>query len=538
MSESGEEKPESDTTEEKKGNAPTHAVEDYTPDTYTYSKPFVKRILAIMVQDPTLLASHRRILRAEYFEDVHQRVLANLILSHFDEHSSTPDWGVLDNYVKSHIAENPNYGGSAILEKLARNIFELAVLGQVGHIKAEIVIFGRHQALKRMYIEGYARLGQPDAFDTALEHVLQAVAVGQDADKCGTVVFTPDAIKARSIWRKNFKVRRVPTGLAELDERLDGGGGGGEVLMLVAPTNSGKSTLAVNIAVGAVEARRKALYYTFEQSANKIGTKMDCKVTGKNTSWLRAHNFEDVSAVPAMARFIQNYEHNMVVEWFEPDTHTINDIRMNLSVWKSKGFIPDVIIIDSPDYMVPAVPIRDEWQALGNIYNAIFTLASELDIPIWVTSDTKQSAYGKAQTSVKDIGNSYKKARKVDVIIAVGATEQEHAAGFIRLYLAKVRDGGSKGHPILVNMNWATSSWTTAVTPEEMLDRVKEFKEAQDKLDGLNHADEAIIGAGWKSPTEEAEEDAKKAKAAAKAAKRLEKQAAKPPNKEEEVGTN
>ena len=89
----------------------------------------------------------------------------------------------------------------------------------------------------------------------------------------------------------------------------------------------------------------------------------------------------------------------------------------------------------------------------------------------------------------------------------------------IRLYLAKVRDGGSKGQPVLVNMNWATSSWTTALTSEEMKGRVEEFKKAQEAAEdkeeeeahkkGEEVAKKAEVP-GWKTPAEEAAAEKKR----------------------------
>jgi circadian clock protein KaiC len=69
----------------------------------------------------------------------------------------------------------------------------------------------------------------------------------------------------------NFKPERVKTGTSGLDTMLGGGVWRGSSSLLIGPTGSGKTTMALQFALGGAMAGEPALYVNFQENPNQLG---------------------------------------------------------------------------------------------------------------------------------------------------------------------------------------------------------------------------------------------------------------------------
>lgn len=450
----------------------------YEYETYSYTNDTIVRILALMVQEDTFLPSYRPAIQAEFFEQDRHRILAELTLAYFDQHGCPPARADLQEKIAQYLNVHSNLEIAQRLPKLGRIIYKLDLSRSVQHLIELAVEFGAHQAYKKAVTECFHNLlPYKDKRAEGVALIQEAINVAQNIQDLGSFWF--EGLNERLHWQTHFQAGRVKTGLVPLDTYLDGGLGQGEVGMIVAPTNYGKTTMATRIALTAVEEGKKVIYFTLEQSKKKIETKMDSAFFMKTRQELRKAEWSELMKEEAVRNYTAKTSRNCMVRFLPAEVHTLSDIRSYLMLLKSnRGFVPDLIVIDSPDLLLPMRKIEKEWEALGSIYNHVCAMAAEMNVAIWTTSDTKVAAYGKDKMTAKDVGNSYKKARKVDVILMLAGKEGDQSVGQLNLYLAKIRDGESqKGRPFPVEMLWQYSTWSGKGGLEDITNKMEEAKQ-------------------------------------------------------------
>lgn len=86
-----------------------------------------------------------------------------------------------------------------------------------------------------------------------------------------------------------LKIPAIKTNLAELDEVLDGGFHLGQLAVLTGKRGEGKSTIASNFGVNALDQNYKSFFYSGELVDFYFKNWMDCQVTGKN-SWTQSED--------------------------------------------------------------------------------------------------------------------------------------------------------------------------------------------------------------------------------------------------------
>ena len=62
--------------------------------------------------------------------------------------------------------------------------------------------------------------------------------------------------------------------------------------------------------------------------------------------------------------------------------------------------------------------------------------------PVWTATQAARRALSKELVTIADIAESYEKSNVADVIIALCQTREEKEADMLRLFAAKIRDGG------------------------------------------------------------------------------------------------
>ena len=118
---------------------------------------------------------------------------------------------------------------------------------------------------------------------------------------------------------------------------------------------------------------------------------------------------------------------------------TVNDIKTEIEHLHSEGFIPNIVLNDYNGIMKPDT-VRERHQEIEEITENMRGLGGEFGIPVISVAQTTKSAVGKAILSIEDFGECFGQSKVADIVIGICQTEEEHAEGYIRLYLAKNRD--------------------------------------------------------------------------------------------------
>lgn len=431
----------------------------YDVDTYEYDDDYIELILAVIVQERRFLDSYRRVLDHSYFKNRRYRILASLILDYYDEFRTPPDRVVLKAMIEEWSKKLPPGKG---LDKqsyfdLIEDLFKVDTSRIVEHVRRNVVEFGQHQALVGALQECMALLPQGRKVSHQMKDFIeQALRVGVDQDDLGHFFF--EEWDERELWRAQRQGHKVPTGVPGLDTALEGGAGFGELGIIAGGTSFGKTTALVNLARAGVLSNHTCIYYTLEQGPMHIGNKFDCSFMAKTTEELRT-NPRDFQKRIEQLRLL--YRKKLVIKHFPSEAVTPQDLRSHYNTLKSKGIRPSAVFVDYPDHLLPPVSVKgssDDHSKLRAIYAHMFNWAMEENIVLWAASDLKADivkATRKKEENmpdVMDLGGTYHKAKKADILVIISQTdeEREHSKdreirGYkARLRLAKTRNGVSR----------------------------------------------------------------------------------------------
>ena len=237
--------------------------------------------------------------------------------------------------------------------------------------------------------------------------------------------------------------KKIPTGLALLDKNMRGGLSLGELGMIIGPTGRGKSIILVNLAAEALLAGKDVVYITFELFEHEVLLRFFQNLTGSTD--------EEVLEEEEDFRFELNLllkkgEHHLKIKYFPPGTLSSVQLRAYLSrLQATEGWGPDLLILDDADSMRIPKPGRADsssaatYQALGILYSDIITILVDFTCASWVACQATRSAFDAENVDLSHTADSFKKAHKANMALAVCQTPEEDGRNEARLFVAKAR---------------------------------------------------------------------------------------------------
>lgn len=261
----------------------------------------------------------------------------------------------------------------------------------------------------------------------------------------------------------------IPTGLKRLDKVITGVQLG-EVALVMGTTGRGKSVWLTNIAYNAVRCGWPTAYFGFEMPARQIAMRQDAR-------WLQiAYNkFKDFNFTPSELAYVETRLKKMrkrfksKFEIFSMPVRSadINTVRAALDDARiEKGFVPKLVILDSPDHMIPVGRAESYRIDQANIYWAVKGMAEEDGYAVWASTQAGKEFENKVATA-ESASESYDKARIADLIFTLNEPKKHSRATkivdeedddeaedesktpaavgrYMEGFLAKYRDGASK----------------------------------------------------------------------------------------------
>jgi len=309
----------------------------------------------------------------------------------------------------------------------------------------------------------------------------EAVEVGVGDEDHPRDIGSRNEVLLRHNWRKQLPDIKVPTGLPTLDTWLGGGLGPGELGVITAGPSRGKTTGLVQFTINAVLLSNRSVFYVSrEQNFEKIGTKMDSCLLGQPvkegavTPWVfpGSRKWLELKPRSTIERWNSLYGSTKAKIRFKKYKKPCNaeDLLADIRLMESRdGFKTDLLVIDYADKMRPVLARRidSNYDLIGDIYQDIFDLCQELEIPCWTASQSIRAALNKDKLDLDDLGDSFKKAHIADVVIFFCQSLIEYQMGIpeknipsqARLFLGKNRDNPARQKELLISAYNAISTW-------------------------------------------------------------------------------
>lgn len=262
-----------------------------------------------------------------------------------------------------------------------------------------------------------------------------------------------DNVKTKGIFpfmdlsMPTVECQRFPTGVRGLDDAMQGGLGRGEVGIFVAVSGGGK-TIALNqtaLSCG-FQYGFKAFIGTCELVPDRMRRRLYSAATTQNYDEFKGRKPNmSPDTVAKLANFAGMHQDSIFIRDYVLEPCSVALLDRDLTELKEKhNWVPDVVIIDYLDKIIPAVrypnQVRMEYK---ETVDALVRLAVKWDIGVWTATQSNAKGVRKKILDMTNASEAYSKVWGADVVIGVSDLQDEDGLPVARqwLHTAKLRDG-------------------------------------------------------------------------------------------------
>lgn len=267
-------------------------------------------------------------------------------------------------------------------------------------------------------------------------------------------------------------LERLPTGIVELDDALEGGLRRGQLGLFVGGSNDGKSMALSYQAAYAISCGLSVVYATLELSPADVLARTKATLTGMTINGVLADSRRAQPALDAMPLGA------MIVQHFTPKVTTMAHIEDWFERCVEELGRVDVLITDYGDKLAPPRDAGREGEqtygAAGLVFERMRIFAAERQkgaIWHWSASQAKRRQKASARggkgpperLDIDDLADSQHKARVADMVITLNYDE---ASRLMTWYVAKNRTGRSKVSIGPLPTEWETGRIAPWLVPD------------------------------------------------------------------------
>lgn len=388
---------------------------------YPYSPSFQKRILASLLQDPTLYTRYNNVWNPSYFTDSTYQVIANCLFDFRELNKHSPNKDTLLNYVVTKY-ENSDFQFKKRIVDEINDLYSFEVVDKEWTEKV-IVDWAKAQAIESAILTGakYLEEGKKDKILSLIE---DAYKVGEDITKLGTIV--SNDFKSPSALILSQKKSKIPTGFSDLDPLIGGGVGGGELFVFLGPPKGFKSGNMLNATIPALQAPygKKVTYISLELREEKVLERYCYRLTKMNKDQLQENPEEFDRKFEERASKVLTGQ--LAIKNYPTRTATPSMIRRYLDMLDSQGHTTELLVIDYGNIMKPEHKYNSDFTGIGENFESLRAIAIERDIPVITAARTNREGLLTDNLRMEHIAGSMEIAACADYVVALLQTDSEH----------------------------------------------------------------------------------------------------------------
>jgi replicative DNA helicase len=391
---------------------------------------FQKSLIKILFEDSKFTTSIIDVIESRFFDGPYFKFIVENFKELYFDYGMIPTF---ENVKQKIIRESNNESEFNIHFDTLNSIIEHKVDNDQW-IKDVSINFCKQQVLKRDMgkIQKIIEKGNFDEYQQIEKIVQDALRVGTRNENLNDVFDFEEALKENS--RKT-----IPTGVKGLDLTLKGGLAKGELGIVIAPTGVGKTTLLTMFANSAFNSGMNVLQIFFEDNVNTILRKHYTIWTGIIPDDQYKRKEEIISSLKEIK---DNTKNQLKLLKLPSDSVTISEIKSQIRKLKAEGFIPDMILVDYVDCIVPEkTNYNEEWKGEGAIMRSLETMTDEFDVSLWCATQGNRASISSEVVTTDQMGGSIKKAQIGHVVISVGKTMEQKTNKLATITILKSRVG-------------------------------------------------------------------------------------------------
>lgn len=404
-------------------------------------------LVKYLIETPKFFISMVSILDQNMFTDEHLRRIVGMMKDRYMKNGSCPNYNDIEVLIRTNISDVVTV--DVMLEKLkelqARDFnidIELLTTNAEKFFKQQNLAKAINQCTEIL------KRGNADNYFTMEDLIKKALDTNTSTD-LGFRLFE----NLEDDLKEDYRCA-IPTGADKLDESLYGGLGKGELGLVVSPPNVGKTSAMTGFAAHAATYKcidnnwqgYKVLHFFFEDTPINIRRKYYGYVTNIDACDLSLENIRPLAL--EILKDNNNELRNMLYKnligiQLSSGEYSASDIKYYIQQYISKGFIPDLVIVDYFECLRPEKNVdgynESEWSREGITMRKLESMASEFNVALWVPVQSTKDAIGQEFVSMSQAGGSVKKTQIGHVIIQFAQTPQQKEEHKINIFIGKLR---------------------------------------------------------------------------------------------------
>jgi len=268
----------------------------------------------------------------------------------------------------------------------------------------------------------------------------------------------------------------------------------GDVMGVSGVSGIGKSITALDLAKCAAFQNLNVVIVISENSIFQTCGRLDANITGYEYDLIQAYGMNDKEKKEFEKAFTKklNAARGIKIVKVSPNNFTVMTISRALNELKTKeGYVPDVVIIDSPDLMHPSIDVKfvgDHTARLQStaVHWEIKTFAIDQDYIVFYTTQlTRQAAKKGADATAEDVAEDYNKIRICDIFLILYETLDLALQNQMGIKIGKNRDGAKPVEGIILLVDKGRMSFYNLSGEPGDFDKVDVAKTFVKKASGL-----------------------------------------------------
>ncbi len=254
----------------------------------------------------------------------------------------------------------------------------------------------------------------------------------------------------------NTKEVIFKSGLKTLDDLIGGGFHEKSLSLIMSSTNVGKTLIMCALTTNFVLHGYRVLYVTFEDSENKIATRIAQNMFDITQSQYKVMSRDDFAKAFTKAKSIAGGDKLIIKEYPEGTVNALQIEALIKDLKDKKKFVPDVLVVDYIGCMIPngkPNPNLNSNSLLTLAAQQIRALGMKYGFPVISASQTNRGGYNTAEISLSDAADSFGQNMKADAVFAVTQTPEMKDQGMYQVQLLKTRYGNQRGQLVTIGVD-------------------------------------------------------------------------------------
>jgi replicative DNA helicase len=374
------------------------------------------RLVSKVIRDRNIVPTLQRGITEEWFLDEDNRKVWRFVREHYSRYNEVPTaTTVLDHY--------PNYK-------------VLNVEDTIEYLLDTMVTF-RRRMLTRQGVEDVLDQLTNNDHESALQSMSAVIAKVNEQGILGTSevdlsVNTEERFKDYEAL-KDSKFLGIPTGFKKIDEAT-AGLQGGQLVTIIAPPKTGKSQIALRIAVNTHELGYVPMFQSFEMNNREQQQRHDAMRSHVSYNRFRQGKLkpDELNRYIDMLNKMENQQSFKLVD-------AVNGLTVSSLAAKIEQGNPDIVFVDGMYLMVDELTgERNTPQAITAITRGLKRLAQTTNKPIVITTQTLLWKMKGRKVSADSIGYSSSFFQDSDVILGLEPLEEDDTVRLLKVVESRV----------------------------------------------------------------------------------------------------